>query len=402
METPQRSFFSRFVRSGLVILAVLIVAGAFFVYIATTPMQPGEFYDLPDPLPTGVPGTVVRSEEINNRFVPDTATAWRVMYLTTDMHGEAIAVSGVIVAPDDGAEGELRDVISWATGTTGVNPECGVGHTRNPFAATSGLAELIDLGYVVAITDYPGRGTAGVHPYLIGPAEAYPVLDAVRAAHNLVPDVSDRFAIWGESQGGHSALWSAQLAGDYAPELELIAVATHAGAADLPAVSEANLDKPLGSLILSMSITAWAAYYPEARIEDVIRPESRELFDKLAGICLTKPLGLALVGDLPNARDMMTLNPVTTEPWRSIMLENTPSGPLTVPLLLTHGTDDPLIPIAISQQVFEQRCAAGESATFVSFPGVKHQGSADTIAFTVSWLDDRMTGQPDRGVCEAT
>ncbi|MCA9835114.1 MAG: hypothetical protein KC435_14260 [Thermomicrobiales bacterium] len=399
MAKAKISLPKRILRASLITLLVLILAGGVFLYFATTPMQPGDFYNLPDTLPEGAPGTVIRSEKMTDRSIPGNADAWRVLYLSQDMHGEAIAISGMMVAPKDVDDGTPRDIISWATGTIGIYPECGVSHTRNPFSATSGLKEMIDLGYVVAITDYQGRSTAGIHPYLIGPAEAYAVLDAVRAARDMVPNTSDRYALWGESQGGHSAMWSAQMAPDYAPELELVAVAIHAGALDLLTISEANMDKPLGSFILGMSITAWSAYYPDAHIEDIVKPESRKLFDKLAHICFTKALGALLLGDVPIAREMMLVDPSVTEPWRSIMIANTPVGPVDVPILLTHGTDDPLIPIAVAEQETARRCADGESVTFVAFEGVQHAGSADTVTYTVNWLHDRMMGIPVAGAC---
>ena len=40
---------------------------------------------------------------------------------------------------------------------------------------------MLEHGYVVAATDYPGLGSMGTHPYLIGVTEAHAVLDFVRA-----------------------------------------------------------------------------------------------------------------------------------------------------------------------------------------------------------------------------
>ena len=39
--------------------------------------------------------------------------------------------------------------------------------------------------YIVVATDYPGLGTEGIHPYLIGESEARSVLDSVRAAREM-------------------------------------------------------------------------------------------------------------------------------------------------------------------------------------------------------------------------
>ena len=39
------------------------------------------------------------------------------------------------------------------------------------------LPNMISQGYIVVATDYPGLGTDGIHPYLIGESEARSVLE---------------------------------------------------------------------------------------------------------------------------------------------------------------------------------------------------------------------------------
>ena len=51
-------------------------------------------------------------------------------------------------------------------------------------------------------TDYEGLGTPGDHPYLIGASQGRAVLDIVRAARQLDPDLSDQVMTAGHSQGG--------------------------------------------------------------------------------------------------------------------------------------------------------------------------------------------------------
>ena len=91
-----------------------------------------------------------------------------------------------------------------------------------------GLSEMLARGYVVVAADYPGLGTPGMHPYLIGESEGRAVLDSVRAARDL-PDAgaSNRFAVWGHSQGGHASLYTGELAASSAPDLRLVGVRRH-------------------------------------------------------------------------------------------------------------------------------------------------------------------------------
>ena len=191
---------------GAVILVGLAVA-AFLFWRSTIPTAPSDFYTPPDPLPAGEPGMIIRSEELTQN-VPEGARAWRVLYLSRGADGQPAAVSGIIAAPTAASE-EPRPIVAWAHGTLGIQPACGTGHLDNPFEQIPQVARLMEQGYVLAATDYPGLGTPGVHPYLFGDVEAAAVLDSVRAARQLDTGAGDRFAVWGHSQGGHATLWTA-------------------------------------------------------------------------------------------------------------------------------------------------------------------------------------------------
>ncbi|TVP69870.1 MAG: hypothetical protein EA340_06425 [Nitriliruptor sp.] len=81
-----------------------------------------------------------------------------------------------------------------------------------------GLEAFVDTGWIIAAPDDLGLGAEGVHPYLVGDVAAVSTLDAVRAAIDLADgQASSRFAVAGQSQGGHAAMFTGQRAGVYAP-----------------------------------------------------------------------------------------------------------------------------------------------------------------------------------------
>ena len=165
----------------------------------------------------GPPGSLIRSEPM--MFAPAGAQAYRVLYRSVGMRGEPIAVSGVIVVPPGPAPAAGRPIVAWAHPTTGVVPHCAPSLAIFVFQQMAGLRQLIEQGAVVAATDYPGLGTAGPHPYLVGDSEARAVIDSVRVARSL-PGVGDgnSFAVWGHSQGGQASLYTGLIAKTYAPE----------------------------------------------------------------------------------------------------------------------------------------------------------------------------------------
>lgn len=383
------------------ILGGLLILVAIFTFLfrqATVPQQPSDFYTPPDPLPAGAPGTIIRSEPIAAN-VPDGAIAWRVMYLSEGADGQPAAVSGIIAAPATAAESP-RPVIAWAHGTLGVQPACGTGHMDNPFEYIPQVERLIQEGFVLAATDYPGLGTPGVHPYLFGQTAAAAVLDSVRAAQQLETAAGDRFAVWGHSQGGHSTLWAAQEAAAYAPELELVGAAAIAPASDLIGILEASMNERAGAILVSMALYAWNAHFPGASLAEVVAPEAVEQVNRLAATCTTTPAAFLLLGNLQPPAAFLPENLTAIDSFETFIAANTPDRPIDVPLLIAHGTADQIIPIAGSVAEAERRCAAGENVVFERYPGADHNPVVEESAVRVlGWLEDRFAGRPTGSNC---
>src|SRR5207248_9963725 len=79
------------------------------------------FYEPPNPLPTGVPGELIRAEPMDAYLVPGArlrARAWRVLYRSTSAIGEPTAVSGTVLIPR--GKGRVRSLIGYAIGTHGI------------------------------------------------------------------------------------------------------------------------------------------------------------------------------------------------------------------------------------------------------------------------------------------
>ncbi len=384
------------------VLLLLLALAAYFgakLWSAIVPAQPSAFYAAPNPLPAAPAGTLLRSEVLT-ADLPQGAQAWRILYLSTGMQGEPIVASAVVVSPTQPASAP-RPVLAWAHGTVGILPQCATSHTPHPYQQIPNVQLMIDEGFVMVAADYPGLGTSdGMHPYLIGPVTAFSVLDSVRAAAQLDIDAGDRFAVWGASQGGHASLWTAQLAAEYAPELTLVAGAASAPAHDLAGFFEANLDTQGGGVFISEVLYAWSHHYPEIDLDTLIKPELRDKFNKLATTCLTAPLAFLFSGGIvpPNVYLVDALD-TNQEPWKSLLSANTPSGPIEVPLLITHGAADDIIPIELSQAEANRRCALGEQVTFIRLPNIPHDARQESAILTIGWIQDRFDGVPAGDTC---
>src|SRR2546430_1245323 len=229
--------FSHAVRNRFVIA---VITGSFFG-CAQLPRS-----ELPVPQKIdGPPGHLLL--KLPMQGAPRGASAWRVLYVSSGLSGKPIPVSGVIMIPNDPAPGPGRDVVAWAHPTTGVQDDCAPSLKSDFFKRIPGLADMLSRGFIVTATDYPGLGTPGTHPYLVGVSEGRAVLDSVRAARQLAP-VSRRFAVWGHSQGGHAGLFAGQLAQNYAPEFSLKGIAVAAPATDLKSLLSEDIGSEIGKV----------------------------------------------------------------------------------------------------------------------------------------------------------
>lgn len=375
---------------GVVILGAML---AVWLYSAAVPQSPSVFYQPPQPLPTAQPGAVIRLAPSDDSL-PEGARAWRVMYLSTDEQGKPVAVTGTVVAPDKPSR-TPRPVVAWAHGTTGIRPECGVSHTRDPYQQTPDVAGMLAQGWVVAITDYPGLGTPGIHPYMVGRTAAHSVLDMVRAAQQIPESgAGSSFVVWGASQGGNTAFWVGQLAADYAPELTLKGVAASAPALNLREIAAYNHDKPAGGIFMGMVFAAWDQVYAEASLQAILKPDAADAFQRMIRPCFTAPAGfLPALADLRTPQEYLAVDILATPPWPGLFDHNSPDGPIAVPMVIAHGTADALIPIALSEQAVSRRSRRGETIQIIRLPGVGHDARDESAGYLMTWVQERFEGQ---------
>jgi pimeloyl-ACP methyl ester carboxylesterase len=134
-------------------------------------------------------------------------------------------------------------VYAWAHGSVGQADRCAPSHDIRGNLPPYG-GQLVERGAALVATDYEGLGTPGEPTYIAGIAEGHTVLDSVRAAAQL-PGMGrlGPVVIAGHSQGGGAALWAAQLAHTYAPDLDVRGVVALAPAAEFTTILKA-LGKP--------------------------------------------------------------------------------------------------------------------------------------------------------------
>ncbi|MFC8526099.1 alpha/beta fold hydrolase [Nocardia sp. NPDC057227] len=345
------------------------------------------FYTQPDGAADGAPGTLVKSESLTG--TPVGARAWRVMYRSTDLNGAPVVVTGVVVTPLGPAPAAGRTVLAWGHPTTGAAQDCAPSRGFDPFLGIEGLRFLLDRGYTVVATDYAGMGTDGPDSYLVGKTAAHSVLDAVRAARAIPEaEAGSSVLLWGHSQGGQAALFAAENAATYAPELTVDGVAVAAPAADLTALMRTHLDDISGVTIGSYAFTAYAGVYG-ASLPGILTPAAQDVVPRMNQLCLLSNLQELHAMGQPLVGNFTTGDPTTTPPWSDLLARNSAGAiAFRAPLLVAQGRDDELVVPADTDAFVARERGLGMDVTYEQLPGASHATIAYlAIPALLTWLD---------------
>jgi pimeloyl-ACP methyl ester carboxylesterase len=358
------------------------------------------FYVPPDPLPSEVPGTLIRSEEIEP--FSEGTKAWRVLYVSQAVDGTPIAVSGLVAAPGGAPPEGGRDVVTWSHGTKGVFDRCtpSKGY-RSGFHDFFDIApELVAAGYVGVSTDYEGLGTPGVHPYLVGPSEGRGVLDIVKAAQQIEETgAGSRVVIWGRSQGGHGALFAGEIAPTWAPNLDVYGVISAAPASEFKAIIQSGVFLPGARGFIWQLAIGFEAAYADLSIADVFTGDALVAIETL----FEDDACGAEFGEVASGFDNAGFenNPLDLPAWVTRLDENSPGNiPTEVPVWLIQGEDDMVVPILLTNVLAERLCDIGNEVEYEVFPGFGHDDSTRmNMTDMIAWTADRFAGEPAATTC---
>lgn len=341
-------------------------------------------------------GTLVSAEPVSS--APAGMRAWRVRYRTLSDSNRPIEVTGMVIAPDRPAAGPAR-VIAWTHGMIGVAQRCAPSKDDTNFTMIPSLANVIARGYTVVAPDYPGLGSDMVHPALVGVSTGRSVLDAVRAARDVRgANAGLRFAVWGESQGGHAALWTGQLARSYAPELNLMGVAAIVPPTDLARNMMEGSDKNARALLTAYTATSWSRHYG-VPMTALGNRSTQNIMTRLSdNYCIEthkKPKLSTILGIVTVQRAIRNLDLSKQQPWSRLMRENSVSpAAVPSPLLIATGNADVIVAPAVVRDFARRTCRAGKAVRYISITGGEHATVARTeAAQTLDWIDARFAGQ---------
>lgn len=250
--------------------------------LAAPAAQATDFYTPPASF-ASAPGSIIRSEPSPLLLqIPGLANQWpgtakRIMYTSTYQNGSPAPVTGTVVEPTAPWRGKgPRPTVVLGPGTVGQGDQCAGSKLMSAPVAIDPTKPSLELNYTaldmnlllingvrVALTDYIGMGTPGIHTYADRVETGRAMLDAARAALKVAgAPASAPVAFSGYSQGGGAAASAAELASTYAPDLTVKASYAGAPPADLSKVIE-RIDGTSIVGAIGYAINGLEARYPE-------------------------------------------------------------------------------------------------------------------------------------------
>ncbi|MCM6777352.1 lipase family protein [Nocardia sp. CDC159] len=371
------------------------------------PPRSDPFYDPPADFADTTPGTVLRSRPVQ-LGISVAATAWQLLYRTTDLDGRPDATVTTVLLPAGARED--RPLAAFQAYENSSAPDCVTSYQLElpdlPINAATmqrpDIAELLQRGWAVSIADFEGRRGH----FAVADEPGYLILDGIRAAEHFGPlglNAHTRVGLYGNSGGGLATGWAAEVQPRYAPELNL------AGASigtPVPAPSD-SIRKSNGTVSAGLGgdlFASLATAYPE--FGDAVRahmsPEGLAALDTVRAQCVIANNFRFMFTDWQRYLDLpldqfLALPPVSDVLRRVSLGGHAP----TAPIFLYQDVHDEIISVGSTDALAEKYCAAGTSVDYVRDLTADHTSIGDAgRPAAIGWLAQRLdAGAPAPSGC---
>ncbi|TXH04181.1 MAG: hypothetical protein E6R07_09595 [Nevskiaceae bacterium] len=334
------------------------------------------FYAQPDPMPHLPPGSILKSRAIS--FTPTHGIAlpnpaWQIQYVSTDVNGRPQAVVATVVKPLTPALASPTPLLAYQMAYDSLGSACAPSHTlnadnhngSNELEAAFYLQALLTQGWPIVFPDYEGPYSE----YGAGVQAGRATLDAIRAALQFEPlglTPESPVAMWGYSGGALASAWAASLQKGYAPELNIVAIASGGTPTNSFNIVKQAQNTSYFNLVASAVIGTNRAY-PELIPPGFLTPQGEKWAEAIRDGCN----GGTTDGSAPPFTEFAPYttvsDPFDTPGARSVAAKTLLPQPGMTPIAdiyIYHAIKDQLLPIADTDTMVSTWCANGAHVSY--------------------------------------
>ncbi len=327
------------------------------------------FYAQPAMSLANVPvGTILTSRSVTyepqGEALPN--AAWELKFASRDENGQPIAAIVTVVKPLTAPAGAPNAVVE-AFAEDALGPQCAPSHDvtgGNSDADETGLPTAASAaGYTLIFPDFEGPSSK----YAVGRLGGQITLDSIRAAEQFAPlglSAKTMVAMNGYSGGTSAVAWAAALQRSYAPNLNIVGVASGGTVADISGIVN-NIDTDRVSNQLFFSIIFMASIGINRGFHQFISPSLNA-----AGVAAATAMESGCGGKNSDGSSgptgtfaNYTVGNVLTAPgFQAGAVADGLPQPSEIPvtnMFIYHSQTDELIPIAGVDALVKNWCASG-------------------------------------------
>ncbi len=362
--------------------------------------------------PTGLgllaPGAIIRSREVELAFlglIPQQVSAWQLVYRSTDLDGAPEAAVTTVVLPEGADPNEPRPLLAYQCAIDAISGKAFPSYALRRGARSWGsipplefalLAGVLRKGWALSLCDHEGmlgRFGAAREP-------GHRVLDGVRAALEFEPlglEAATPVGLMGYSGGGMASSWAAEMAPEYAPELNIVGAALGAPVGD-PGETFIRLNGTSRAGLPAMVVAGLRSGYPglarviheHASFEGRRHLQRLETSSTLAAVVHHRNHDFDDYLDAPLADVLAT--PEVLHVFEDLRLgQRIP----TCPVLMTQATHDQIIHVEDVDGQQQRYVDGGATVHYVRDRFSEHLSLHPlALPLMIGWMADRFAGKP--------
>ncbi len=389
-------------RFSIVALATAAAGLGHLAPAAAAPLYPAAdgdgFYNAPPDVANFQPGDVMRSRSVPAAGFPG-ATAWQLLYRSTNSADEPIGAVTTLLLPPGG--GMSRPIVSYQPFVNSLGLQCAPSHSifNGTMQEAPALNLLLARGWAVAVPDHLGPTSAYGAARLGGRL----TLDGIRAVKRFGPAdlAGSPVGMAGYSGGGMATGFAAALAPEYAPELPIVGAAQGGVPMNIGKLAQdVGLQRsPLFGLGFAAAIGLEREYPSELQMDRILNPAGFALRDQIANACTNEIINAGANKSFSDVfNGPMDADPTVVRILHENSIEIYPGVPRT-PIYEWHGGSDQVSPQLV-REVAGRYCAEGVRVQLDIIPGADHGTAiAPGSVNAFNYLGDRFAGLPAPSNC---